>query len=216
MLNEFHKRIISSVILLPLSFFVIIKGSYYFNAILLLFFFTSIYEWYLMSKNKINFFLGNIFLIFSFFCIYKLRIDFENEYVPLLVTLSICILTDTGGYIFGKIFKGPKLTTYSPNKTYSGSIGGYFFSFLSLPFLIIFNISTDQKTLSLLIFIIIISTVSQLGDIIISYFKRIAKIKDTGKLIPGHGGLFDRIDGMIFALPVAYILFQINFFKILG
>ena len=215
MKNEFHKRIISSIILLPLAFFVIIKGSYYYTTILFLFFFISIYEWYFISKNKINFFLGNVFFIFSFFCIYNLRLDLENEYLPFLVALSICILTDTGGYVFGKIFKGPKLTIYSPNKTYAGLLGSYLFSFILLPFLNFFNIVSDHKNLSLLIFIILISTISQLGDIIISYFKRKAKMKDTGKLIPGHGGLLDRIDGIIFALPVAYILFQINFFKIL-
>ncbi len=215
MKNEFLKRIISSIILLPLSFFLIIKGSYYFNLILLLLFFISIFEWYLMSKNKGYFLLGSFFLIFSFFCIYKLRDNVDNDYVPLLVALSICILTDIGGYVFGKIFKGPKLTSYSPSKTYSGSLGGYLFSFILMPFLIFLNILSDNKNLNIIIFIILISTISQFGDIVISYFKRKAQIKDTGKIIPGHGGLLDRIDGVIFALPSAYFLFQINFFKIL-
>ena len=133
--------------------------------------------------------------------------------------LVICIFTDIGGYIFGRTFKGPKLTKISPNKTYSGMIGGYFLSiiFMSLFFLNLeillghTNIESTDKELSLNNFILIISisTASQIGDIIVSYFKRLSKIKDTGKIIPGHGGLLDRIDGMIFAFPMSYLIFKI-------
>ena len=116
----------------------------------------------------------------------------------------ICSSTDIGGYVFGKIFKGPKLTKISPKKTYAGMIGGYSFSLISLSVIINF---IDYETTSILFLLtIIISTVSQLGDIIISYFKRLSKIKDTGKIIPGHGGLLDRIDGMIFTFPVVYLI----------
>ena len=131
----------------------------------------------------------------------------------------ICIFTDVGGYLFGKIFKGPKLTKISPNKTYAGMIGGYLFSIMFMSiffnnldfFSQIINISTSGTELTLVNFIlvIVISTVSQLGDIIVSYFKRLSKIKNTGKIIPGHGGLLDRIDGMIFAFPVFYLITKI-------
>tara|TARA_Y100000996_G_scaffold247113_1_gene194270 strand:- start:135 stop:548 length:414 start_codon:yes stop_codon:yes gene_type:complete len=133
--------------------------------------------------------------------------------------LAICIFTDIGGYIFGKLFKGPKLTKISPNKTYSGMFGGYFLSiiFMSLFFINLefffdnTNIEVIGKELTLnnFILIILISTASQFGDIIVSYFKRLSKIKDTGKIIPGHGGLLDRIDGMIFAFPISYLIFKI-------
>ena len=134
--------------------------------------------------------------------------------------LLICIFTDIGGYVFGKIFKGPKLTKISPNKTYSGMFGGYFLSviFMSLFFtnleLLFENVEVIEQgaTLNNFIFTIIISTASQFGDIIISYFKRLSKIKDTGKLIPGHGGILDRIDGMLFAFPF-YFIFYLIFYQ---
>ena len=121
-----------------------------------------------------------------------------------LIPLFICISTDIGGYFFGKIFKGPKLTKISPNKTYAGMIGGFFFSILFILFY--FNYIEHGVTINLLIITILISSVSQIGDIIISYFKRLSKIKNTGNIIPGHGGLLDRIDGMIFAFPVYYLI----------
>jgi phosphatidate cytidylyltransferase len=123
----------------------------------------------------------------------------------LLITI-ICISTDIGGYVFGKIFKGPKLTKFSPNKTYAGMIGGYLLSIISAIFFNNFYF-TEEIQIKWFIFVILISTTSQLGDIIISYFKRLSKIKDTGKIIPGHGGLLDRIDGMIFAFPFSYLIF---------
>ena len=129
--------------------------------------------------------------------------------------------TDIGGYIFGKLLKGPKITKISPNKTYSGVIGGFIISLIG-GFIFYENMSVNFSSnlkdsfgeyisfdLSLAIFIMMISTISQIGDLIISYFKRLAKIKDTGKLLPGHGGLLDRIDGIIFAVPIAYLILNL-------
>ncbi len=167
----------------------------------------------MISKNKLYYIPGLIFLIFSFMTVYALRNNFnENSLVFFLFVILICISTDIGGYCFGKIFKGPKLTAISPNKTYAGMIGGYFLSVLFV--IIFFNLdykldtfsNTKEFNLSIFILVLLISTISQLGDIIISYFKRISKIKNTGKIIPGHGGLLDRIDGMIFAFPFSYIV----------
>ena len=115
-------------------------------------------------------------------------------------------MTDVGGYVFGKFFKGPKLTSYSPNKTISGSIGSYLLSLSLLPVFIYFNLVNQNHILLTIIFIFLISTVSQLGDIIVSYFKRKSNIKDSGKIITGHGGILDRIDGMIFAFPFGYFI----------
>ena len=123
--------------------------------------------------------------------------------------ITVCIFTDIGGYVFGKIFKGPKLISISPKKTYAGFFGGFLLSLIAgLIFTNYFHV--DQKIfnedLDLYILILFISLISQLGDLIISYFKRKAKIKDTGKILPGHGGLLDRIDGMIFVFPICYLI----------
>jgi phosphatidate cytidylyltransferase len=156
----------------------------------------------MMSKKKIYRVFGFIFLFLSFYTIYRLRID--NDYLFILLITIICVSTDIGGYIFGKIFKGPKLTKFSPNKTYAGMIGGFLLSIISA---IIFNFYFNKEIqIDFFIFVILISTTSQLGDIIISYFKRLSNIKDTGKIIPGHGGLLDRVDGMIFAFPLSYLI----------
>jgi len=208
MSRELTKRILSSLVLIPISLFFIIKGSFLFIIFLLICFGIIIYEWHMMSKKKSYYFLGYIFLFLSFYSIYKLRID--NDYWFLLIVLIICISTDIGGYLFGKIFKGPKLSKFSPNKTYAGMIGGYLLSLLSAIILNNFYF-IEELPINQFIFVVLISSVSQLGDIIISYFKRLSKIKDTGKIIPGHGGLLDRVDGMIFAFPFSYLIVLINY-----
>jgi phosphatidate cytidylyltransferase len=153
-----------------------------------------------LSKKKNYYIYGFLFLIFSFYTFYELSI----ELIGVFYVIIICSSTDIGGYVFGKIFKGPKLTKISPNKTYAGMIGGYFLSLISLS--VIINFIDYETTTILFLLTILISTVSQIGDITISYFKRLSKIKNTGKLIPGHGGLLDRVDGMIFAFPIYYLI----------
>ena len=207
MSQELTKRILSSLVLTPIALFFIIKGSYLFIFFLIICLSLITYEWYRMSKKKPYSVFGYIFLFFSFYTIYKLRID--NDYWFLLFITILCVSTDIGGYVFGKIFKGPKLTKFSPNKTYAGMIGGYLLSIISSIILINFY-SSEEHIIKWLIFAILISSISQLGDIIISYFKRLSKIKDTGKIIPGHGGLLDRVDGMIFAFPFSYLIILID------
>ena len=214
MLNELTKRIISSIILIPIVFFLIIKGSYFFYTLLIIIFFVALYEWHFLAKKKSFYFYGIIFLIISFYTIYQIRFNETNSYNQFLIILLICIFTDIGGYVFGKIFKGPKLTSYSPNKTISGLIGSYLFALSLAPLFIFFNLVRQNFILMVIIFILLISTMSQIGDISVSYFKRKSKIKDTGKIIPGHGGILDRIDGMLFAFPFSYLLISINQFKI--
>tara|TARA_B100001057_G_scaffold175151_1_gene175758 strand:+ start:1258 stop:1917 length:660 start_codon:yes stop_codon:yes gene_type:complete len=215
MKNELNKRLISSLIIIPLTFFFIIKGSYPFNIFLFVCLFISFYEWYLMSKRLKYHLFGYILLCISFYSVFSLRNHFGDESLALfLFVLLICIFTDLGGYVFGNIFKGPKITSISPNKTYSGMIGGYFCSFTIILFLfvyskLLFDVSF-KWSIETFIYVFLISTVSQVGDLIISYFKRLSKIKDTGKIIPGHGGILDRIDGMIFAFPFSYIVFNFS------
>ena len=210
MKNELFKRILSSIILITIAFFFIIKGSLIFIFFISLCFLITSYEWHKMSQKKAYYLPGLLFLILSFYSTYAIRTDPNSSLEYFIIILLICISTDVGGYIFGNIFKGPKLTKISPKKTYSGSIGGYLLSiiFLNLFFNSPYYLYPKEMTSNIFIFILLISTVSQLGDIIISYFKRLSKIKDTGKIIPGHGGLLDRLDGMIFAFPFCYGIFS--------
>ena len=155
-----------------------------------------------MSMKKSYNFFGHLFLLFSFICAYLIYNSGVGLYIFLGILL-VCISTDLGGYIFGKILKGPKLTKISPNKTYAGVFGGYLLSSLFL--IILVNFDKQNFELENFLLVIAISTISQIGDIIVSYFKRLSKVKNTGKLIPGHGGILDRIDGMIFAFPFYFI-----------
>ena len=166
------------------------------------------------EKKKYNI-IGFVFILISFYLTYKLRFDFSKSYIYFLLTLVICISTDIGGFFFGKLFKGPKLSKISPNKTYSGVVGSYFISFLVTYILLTFELEDFKLSIvnNIYLFVLFISTISQIGDIVISYFKRLSNLKDTGKIIPGHGGLLDRIDGMIFAFPLAYVLLLTNLFK---
>ena len=208
MKNEFTKRVLSSVILLPTVLFFIIKGNFFFDIFLIVCFFIALYEWFNMSKKKKYFIFGLLFLLISFYSLYEIRKFDEGIPIYLLFVLSTCILTDLGGYFFGKVFKGPKLTKLSPNKTFSGMLGGYIFSIFFLVLINNFNILVVSNSMLFnIIFIFIISSISQIGDILISFFKRLSKIKDTGNIIPGHGGILDRIDGMIFAFPSSYIIY---------
>ena len=217
MKNENLKRILSSLILIPTVFFFIIKGSFFFIFFLVVFFLFASYEWIKMSKNQIKF-VGILYLLF---CSYSALVLLDRGVDLLFFVILICISTDIGGYIFGKLFKGPKLIKISPNKTYAGMVGSFVLSIIAglLFTYIVYNFFIDLVDTQyfgsglyvhlndfwLLIFIFLISAVSQIGDLIISYFKRLAKIKNTGNIIPGHGGLLDRVDGIIFAIPIAVI-----------
>ena len=201
MSKELFKRIISSVILIPLVFYFILSGSLYTIFFIIVCFIIACYEWNKLCKNKPHKYFGFIFLLFSFYSFY----DLSMELSLLIFVILICISTDIGGYVFGKIFNGPKLTTISPKKTYAGVLGGYLLSLICLLTITKF-IDYQGTILKLFLITILLSTVSQIGDIIVSYFKRQAKVKNTGNLIPGHGGLLDRIDGMIFAVPIFYLI----------
>jgi len=210
--DEIVKRILSSIILIPTVLFFIIKGSFLFNFFIFICFLITTYEWLKLSKNNLLKFFGTIFIVISFYAIFKIRNEFDKDYFHLLLVVIICASTDIGGYLFGNIFKGPKLTKISPKKTYSGVIGSFLLSLIFTNLFLDFlsNVETFEFTKEMFLFILLVSFISQIGDIIVSYFKRKSKIKDTGTIIPGHGGILDRIDGMIFALPFSYVFF-LNF-----
>ena len=208
MIKEFEKRLLSSIILIPISIFFIVKGSVFFIFFLSVLFLVTSYEWFKMNKeNDLLKIFGIIFLFLSFYSTLEIRENYKvNDFLLIII---ICIFTDIGGYVFGNIFKGPKLTRISPKKTYSGVFGGFLLSLIAGSIFTNYFF-VDRKifneNLFLLIVILFISMISQIGDLVISYFKRKAKLKDTGKIIPGHGGLLDRIDGMIFVFPIFYLI----------
>ena len=139
------------------------------------------------------------------YLIFLIESDHLNLKIYFLYSVLVAIMSDIGGLVFGKIFKGKKLTKISPNKTISGSIGSLIFSIGLIPF----NYGTlfNENLLSIFVITIVISIISQLGDLFISFLKRKAKVKDTSDILPGHGGILDRIDGIIFAIPVGIFLF---------
>ena len=142
-------------------------------------------------------------MILFVYAAYELRIKQGAE--AILFVLGVCIFSDVGGYIIGKSIGGKKLTKISPNKTISGSLGSFLFSLFPLGIVLIFfdTIKYAEKYILVCLFV---SLSCQLGDLIISYFKRLAKVKDTGKILPGHGGMLDRIDGVIFAIPTTIFI----------
>ena len=130
MKNETYNRILSSIIIIPITFFFIIKGSILFIFFLTIFFIATSYEWKRMTKKKPYFIPGIIFLFLSSYSAYLMRGNSIDNLFLFLLVILICIATDIGGYTFGKIFKGPKLIKISPNKTYSGVLGSFIFSII--------------------------------------------------------------------------------------
>ena len=214
-MSELIKRFFTSIILISLLFLSIVN-IYVLTTLLIIIFYQIIYEFYFLFKKNIKFdekfklyLLIVLTLIYIGYFNIKIFIIFLNnnssELLLLYFIITICIFSDIGGYVFGKIFRGKKLTKISPNKTYSGLIGSFI---LSLTFTIIFFKNyLDLEKIILMTFVI--SSVSQIGDIFISYIKRKAKVKNTGNILPGHGGILDRLDGLIFALPFSFFLFKI-------
>ena len=214
-MNELSKRLITSFVL-GLIFFFSIINQIILILVLLIIFFQLYYEFFyilnkLISYKKKNLLYFGLLIILIYILTFILSIAFilldkqNNNFIMLIMTISVCIASDIGGYTFGRIFKGKKLTRISPRKTYSGLVGAYILSVISSSLIFYEYFSIYY----IIIFTIIISTVSQIGDLFISYLKRKAKIKDTGKFLPGHGGLLDRLDGIIFSI---FFLLIINLF----
>jgi phosphatidate cytidylyltransferase len=206
---EFKNRFITSFILF-LIVFLIIKSNFFLIYAVIIFSVLSLIEFFNLTKKaiKTNFlkilsnsifviYLSLFSIIFSYFAIYI------QTKIILFILLFGCVGSDIGGYIFGKMFKGPKLTKISPKKTISGSIGSFFFTFLIIGSLMFFL--TNKIDLEILFLSIATSFACQIGDLFFSFLKRKAKIKDTGNFLPGHGGILDRLDGILLGIPFGYL-----------
>ena len=215
--SNIKKRILTSILLIAL-----LLGMFFYSYIMIIsLIIIAIISWIefyaLISKIfkkdvlKDKFFrfsykaLSLIYLSGLVYLIFTIESENSNLKIYLLYSVLIAILSDIGGLVCGKIFKGKKLTKISPNKTISGSIGSFMFSILLIPFF--YKVQIDQSLVNFFLITIIISLTSQLGDLFISLLKRKAKVKDTSDLLPGHGGVLDRIDGIIFAIPLGIFLF---------
>jgi len=212
-------RIVTSIFLITLLILMILY-SYIMIISLIIISLISWIEFYaliskIIKKNNIKdkflrFFYKTISLCYLSSLVYLILIiesDLSNLKVYLIYSILVSIMSDIGGLVFGKTFKGRKLTKISPNKTVSGSIGSFIFSIFLVPFF--YQKLVNENLLVLLILTISISLISQLGDLFISFLKRKAKVKNTSDILPGHGGILDRIDGIIFSIPCGIYLFII-------
>ena len=217
-MSNLKKRILTSIFIFPLSIFFILKGGNYIVSFLYAILILGNFEVFSVFKRKLTIILIDLILVASLLAALFLRNDTASSFFLLLWVIILTILSDIGGYVFGKIFKGKKISKISPSKTLSGVFGSIIFSLFSV-FIIDMvvelitgldnNFFLKTKFFVLAIFF---SVVAQLGDITISYFKRLEKIKDTGKILPGHGGIFDRIDGLMFVVIFSYILYTLKIF----
>ena len=205
------KRVITSVILFSLLILTLRYESILIITTMILGV-LSILELFALSKrvftNKFYLFFSNLFFsfyIFFFFSIFVFISGYFQFKILLFLLLLGCIGSDLGGYIFGKIFKGPKLTKISPNKTYAGAIGSIVFtSLIFLSFSFYFSIHPYTK---IFILAVVTSIFCQLGDLFVSFLKRKANVKDTGNILPGHGGILDRLDGIFVGVPLGFLIF---------
>ena len=215
---ELKKRIITSFLLLFLLYsminysYILIISLIIISIITWIEFNSLIYK--IIKKNKkkeliIKFSFKLLFLIFLSLLVFLiLNIEIQNTHLKIFLIYSILVsvLTDIGGLLIGKTIKGKKLTKISPKKTISGSIGSFLFSLVLIP--LFYDQLLEYNLSYLILTTLLISLISQIGDIFISFLKRKAKVKDTSDILPGHGGLLDRIDGIIFAIPIGILLFN--------
>ena len=211
-MNNLQKRILTTLIVLPLSIFFVIKGGYFLSFFLIFILFAGMYELFSTFKKIKSILFLSLILTLSLFSTYHLRESIIIGALLVYFAIAVSISSDIGGYVFGKVFKWKKLTKISPNKTISGVFGSYFCSFICL---VVFNelshpvLVSDLTEIPEVLLTIIFSTIAQAGDLVISYLKRLEKIKDTGKILPGHGGIFDRIDGLMFVAILAFVFYNL-------
>ena len=207
--KELKNRILTSLFLI-LALYTIILSNFFLVFFLIVFGILSILEFSKMTKliikNKLPVLILNVLFIlyvafFSFTFFYFSNVSYLK--VLLYLILFTCIASDIGGYVIGKILKGPKITKISPKKTFSGALGSILFSIIT--FLGLFFLILNNFNYKLILVAIITSLANQLGDLFFSYLKRKARVKNTGNFLPGHGGILDRLDGVFLGLPIGFL-----------
>ncbi|MDA7606606.1 phosphatidate cytidylyltransferase [Pelagibacteraceae bacterium] len=213
---ELVKRILTSLTLLPVLIYCTYNSGLYFIIFLSAIYFFSFYEIFKNTKSLLFNVTSNIIIIFALLSFYYLRADTNSSLAILYWVLLSTFLSDIGGYISGNIFKGRKLTKISPNKTISGSVGSIVFSCMSLPILnFLQEILLAEKLvnfyqLKYFLITILFSIVCQFGDLFVSFWKRKIEVKNISNILPGHGGVLDRIDGLIFVLIFSFLIKKIG------
>jgi len=211
--DNFKKRIITSTALIILLFFVIFSKIALLYSLIIIGVY-SVLEFINLSQNIFKKFISRVIanilftiFIFIYFTIFFYFSNFIQLKIILFALLFGCIASDIGGYIFGKIIKGPKISKISPNKTLAGSFGSLILC--SVTFTISIFFFTNTSSLLIMTTGLVTSVFCQLGDLFFSYLKRKAKKKDTGNILPGHGGILDRIDGILLGIPSGYLFLLI-------
>ena len=225
MLSNFLKRTITSITLITVLGFCLYYNDISWKVLVIFFLCLCLYEFYNLI-NKINLskifkpliiFLILLYLYFFYLLVIRITIEFGEEII--LILLFACIFSDIGGYVVGKLIGGRKLISISPNKTISGALGSIIFTIFGTSLLIILLKKTDLGLIEIqfsflsYLWMILMSIYCQSGDLFISYLKRKAKVKDTGNILPGHGGILDRVDGIIFAIPFGFYTYNILIFN---
>ena len=210
MQSEIFKRINTGLILFLLLILMFISKTIYLFISICVFTlsfieFTKISKLIFKNKYLKQFFVNSVFVLylFLFLMIFIISLNDIHLKIILFIILLICISSDIGGILFGKILKGPKLTKISPNKTISGSLGSFFLSILTSSILTGYILNTDLTNNIFIGFLVSLSV--QLGDLFFSYLKRKSSLKNTGNILPGHGGILDRIDGILLGIPIGLL-----------
>ena len=207
MINNFYLRIISIFLLAPIIIYFIFMGGIYFDFLLFITLGISIFECSKLKNNNIKFLLILLVILFTYIC-YEIRNSIDGIKFFFLVLLATW-LSDIGGYVFGKVFKGPKINIISPNKTYSGFVGSITTPQLVLLILFDENFQIYPELYINILIILSLSISTIFGDLFFSFIKRKNKIKDFANIIPGHGGVLDRIDGLIFSFLNFYFIINL-------
>ena len=218
-MSNLQKRILTSLILTIILLICLFLNKHSFlilviiASIICFFEFNNLAKKIWKKKESSIYFVNGISFFYLIFFTYTAYEIYKISLTSIILIILICIFTDIGGYVVGRTIGGRKLTKISPNKTISGTIGSFIFSLIPITILYLFsNITTTTDIIIITLTILLClfcSLICQIGDLFISYLKRKAKVKDTGTILPGHGGILDRVDGIIFALPV-YSFFVMN------
>ena len=196
-MSNFKKRLIVSLLAFPLIY-ILLYQKVLSNLLILIVFLFCIFEWVKIFKKKNAIFFLGLIVLFAFLLSLLRIYNFEEFNLTFLWLIILTWLSDIGGYIFGKLFGGPKLTQISPNKTWAGAIGSIILS--QFAFLIFFFNSNYKFNITIIFMQLFLSIIGQFGDILMSYIKRKNNKKDTSNFIPGHGGFLDRVDGLIWII----------------